>query len=94
MWQSPESGRLAGTVIGKDSDKILIIFLLNKQEWQIDISKAKIMCQEEPSIGSPIKAIGRVVGEFEFEASRVMSVGPGREFFKREHSRQLRIKNY
>jgi hypothetical protein len=87
MWRSPESGMLAGMVIEKQNDKLIVVFAMDRELWQVDIGDAKIMISEGVVVGKPIKAIGKTVGDLEFRANILMPVGPGKEFFKREHDR-------
>jgi hypothetical protein len=85
MWRSPNDGRIAGMVVDMVGDKLLVIFAMDQNTWQVDISNARTMTAEQPSIGKPIKAIGEVIGEYEFKARVITLVGPGKEFFKREN---------
>jgi hypothetical protein len=55
MWETPENGRLAGMVLEKKDNRLLLIFALDKRVWQVDIENARIMAPEEPAAGRPIK---------------------------------------
>jgi hypothetical protein len=68
MWQRPDRGFLAGTILQLDKNQALVLQDFAKKTWWVDIQKAEI---DPPSIleaGARIKAIGEKLDPTHFDA--------------------------
>lgn len=84
IWSHPEEGRLSGLVISRVDKSHFALIDREKGEWQVvyvgedDDDKDNMIV-----VGQPVRAIGKVVGERSFSAQTIMTMKPGREFFRR-----------
>lgn len=90
LWQKPERGRLAGTILDLKGSKILILQDLRKNSWKINISNAQIEGDLTLKKGHRIRMVGEIlrVGHFQAEV-----IGPWRrEDFQHFINRREEIK--
>ena len=81
-WSNPDSGRLTGMVISQEDVDTYNLIDRNGEVWVIAFTNDS---HEEILIEHPVRLIGKKVAEHQFIIKDVMSVGPGRGFFKRPH---------
>lgn len=80
MWSRPHQGRLSGLVISLQDGSRFIISDRDKVEWQILHDEKE---GETVVLGQVLRLLGRISGDNEFTAERVMPMHPGRDFFLR-----------
>jgi len=80
MWSRPHHGRLSGLIISRQSNIHFIISDRNQNEWQIVHNG-----QGDNFVisGQVVRLMGRISGDREFKADRIMPMHPGRDFFLR-----------
>ncbi len=80
-WSNPESGRLTGMIVSQKDEETYDLINRDGELWVVktedeaDTKKIKI--------DHPVRLIGEKTGDNSFLVEEVMSVGPGRGFFKR-----------
>lgn len=81
VWMRPESGYLAGTIVGINSDtKILKIEDLNGKTWDIPYQDATVKGRVVLELGEEIKIVGKIDSDNVFEASEIRPwAGNGRQ---------------
>ena len=80
FWSQPEEGRLAGLVIALEDEQHFILADRERGEWTV------IHTEDDSDlviVGQPVRVVGKLSGEKEFTAQAIMTMKPGREFFKR-----------
>lgn len=75
MWVAPERGLLAGTVVEKRDDVLIILNDLREREWQVDISEARYK-EGMVDVGMQVMVIGEKGGDYDFVASVVKPFKP------------------
>lgn len=81
-WSNPGSGRLTGMVVSQEDFNTYTLIDRNGEVWMIAFIGKN---HEEILIERPVRLIGKQVADHQFIIKDVMSVGPGRGFFKRPH---------
>jgi len=79
-WSNPDSGRLTGLVVLKQGQAIYLVDR-SGTTWVVMTTNEKDA--NKISIDHPVKLIGKKIGEHGFLIKEVLSVGPGRGFFRR-----------
>lgn len=85
MWNNPDKGSVAGTIINVDENSITLKDLKNKI-WTINSDSAIFSPALEIQKGEKIKILGTKTDSLHFTAQRVMPYG-GREMRGRRHKR-------
>lgn len=80
-WSNPENGRLTGLVISRQGENLYYLVDRSGEVWVTMIANKKDA--DKISIDRPVKLVGKKVGEHGFLTKEVLSVGPGRGFFRR-----------
>ncbi len=83
MWANPDRGLLTGVLIDKISDNEFVLLDMERKEWLILMNKATFAPEMILATGTPIRLMGKLLEESIFEVTRIMPMGPGREFFRR-----------
>ncbi|MBU1017630.1 hypothetical protein KKA33_01225 [Patescibacteria group bacterium] len=68
IWNNPEQGFLAGTIIHMGDGRIILLRDLKQESWRVDIEKTKMRREFEMERGVRIRLIGTATGDYEFEA--------------------------
>jgi len=71
MWNMPEKGILAGTVLKINGDKALILEDFNDRVWTVDISQTKGVKEMKILVGIKIRVIGVIEGPGKFIAEGI-----------------------
>jgi cytochrome c-type biogenesis protein CcmE len=85
FWSNPGKGRLSGMVISDEVQNKFIIKDLDEKEWNVDF----ISPPELPLLpmmlraGQPIRCLGNLISDTEFEANRILPMMSGRNRFRR-----------
>lgn len=79
LWSQPEEGRLLGLVVALTDEEHFLLADRNRGEWQVVNNDDDDLV----IIGQPIRVVGRISGEREFTATKILTMKPGRSFFKR-----------
>lgn len=80
MWMQPEKGFLTGSIIDAEGNQVFVLKDLRGDDWRVDYQEAEVLPVVHISNGEKINLIGRIVQAQEFEAERIMPIGPGRGF--------------
>ena len=83
IWSHPEEGRLSGLVITNFDDNNFVLVDRDGEEWAVVYSGKNKGGNNIIVVGQPVRVIGRVGGESLFVAQKIMTMQPGREFFRR-----------
>ncbi len=87
FWSQPEKGRLSGLVVSVENEENFTLLDLHQNEWWV-VSKSDYRGSVE--VGRPVKILGNVIGDNQFEAKRIMKPAPpGKGMFKRHKKRHL-----
>jgi hypothetical protein len=81
-WSNPDSGRLTGMIVSQEDVDTYNLIDRNGEVWVVafaDDSHGEILIEH------PVRLVGKKVADHQFVIKDVMSVGPGRGFFKRPH---------
>jgi len=81
-WSNPDSGRLTGMIISQVSPLEYNLVDRSGETWVTLLNKDEDSHQKI-LVGHPVRLIGEKVADHRFLIKEVMSVGPGRGFFKR-----------
>ncbi len=84
LWQRPDHGRLAGTIIRVHDDKIFILHDFRQRQWEVDAKGAKIRPGVMLEKGQHVRMIGEKLGVGRFHAT---VIGP----WRKEDLQRLRI---
>ena len=68
MWQRPDKGLLAGTILQIEESEILILQDLKGQSWWVDIAEAKTRQGFIPAIEMRVKMAGEKISTSYFKA--------------------------
>lgn len=68
LWQRPDQGLLAGTIIRVQKDKIIILQDFKKRPWEVDAKDAKIKPGVRLEKGQRVRMIGEKLDDHEFKA--------------------------
>lgn len=71
MWNVPEKGVLAGSVLEINEEKALIMEDFSNKIWMVDISNAKISKRVEIFVGANLKVLGKSNAPGEFFAEEI-----------------------
>lgn len=71
LWSSPEDGFLAGTILERKSNKMIILSDLNSKVWEIDLSNAVLKKNVNLMKGDRVKLLGEIVSKDKFHAFEV-----------------------
>jgi hypothetical protein len=71
LWQRPEEGFLAGTILRLDKDQVLVLQDFGNKTWWVNIGKAEINPPSIVEVGARIKAVGERQGPDRFDARLV-----------------------
>ncbi len=71
IWNNPDEGSLAGTIIHMGDGRIILLQDLKKEPWRVDIQKAKMRREFEIKQGVRIRLIGTATGDYKFKAFSV-----------------------
>ncbi len=85
QWEHPGEGLLAGLVTERISTSSIIVFGLDRKEWTVDLSGARIAPGVEITVGQPLKFTGEAVSDNVFRAGEVLPAGPGGGFLRRNN---------
>ncbi len=80
-WSNPNSGRLTGMVISQEDKNIYKLIDKNSETWIAETKEEDDA--KKIKVGRPVRLLGKKTGNHIFLVKEVMSVGPGRGFFKR-----------
>lgn len=80
FWSQPEDGRLAGLVVSLSDEQHFILADREREEWTVVHAAAD---GDLVVLGQPVRVVGKLSGKKEFTAKVIMTMKPGREFFKR-----------
>lgn len=80
-WSNPDSGRLTGMVVSEEKPVTYYLVDRNGEAWVTQVEEEDD--GEKIKVGHPVRLVGEKVGNHSFLIKEVMSVGPGRGFFKR-----------
>lgn len=82
FWSRPEEGRLAGLVSGREGRYISLVDR-NREAWIARLAIGDGYPEEFIAVGEPVHLVGKIAGDHQFIAERVLPAGPGRDFFRR-----------
>ena len=89
FWFEPQEGRLTGLIISQD-EKGLSILDLEGNTWEVkfspeqDLENTFKFIEQSMETGMPIKLIGQIIEDNQFQAEIIRPMGPpGRRFFHR-----------
>lgn len=80
-WSNPEEGRLTGMVVSKEGVNSYILIDRSSESWLVKTVEESD--SKKIKISRPVRLVGKKVDSHIFIVEEVMSVGPGRGFFKR-----------
>jgi heme/copper-type cytochrome/quinol oxidase subunit 2 len=83
-WSNPANGRLTGMVVSEEKPVTYYLVDRNGETWVTQIQNEDDAGKIK--VGHPVKLIGEKIGDHSFTIKEVMSIGPGRGFFKRPMS--------
>ncbi len=79
LWSRPEEGRLSGLVVALTGEEHFLLADRDRGEWRVNNNDNDDLVV----IGQPIRVVGKISGDREFTASKILIMKPGRSFFKR-----------
>lgn len=82
LWHRPEEGFLAGVIISDIEENNFQLEDFKGDAWGVIMEDAVIMPEIEIRRNERIKMIGKFLGDYNFEARRIMPMGPGRDWFR------------
>lgn len=88
VWSHPEEGLLAGLVVSRPNSAQFTLVDRDKGEWNVVYSEKD---EALVIIGQPLRAIGRMNGQGNFSADKIMPMRPGKEFFRRMNGDNLNL---
>ncbi|MBN2096355.1 hypothetical protein JW752_03050 [Candidatus Peregrinibacteria bacterium] len=71
LWNNPEQGFLAGTIIHMGDGRIILLRDLEQGSWRVDIEKAKMRREFEMERGVRVRLTGTATGDYEFKAFNI-----------------------
>lgn len=80
-WSNPTSGRLMGMVVSEEKPITYYLVDRNGEAWVTQVQEEEE--GDKIEVGYPVRLVGEKTGDHSFMIKEVMSVGPGRGFFKR-----------
>jgi len=81
FWSNPEDGRLSGLVSEINEDQSFLVIDIDKKKWVVYFSNTPLRRSVDIRVGSILKFIGEKISDTEFQASEILPMAPGREFF-------------
>lgn len=76
IWSHPDNGLLAGTIVSLEGDSIFVLQDFENEVWEVNSARAMIVPEVVIAPGEKIRTIGREVGDYAFEAFRIMPLMP------------------
>lgn len=80
-WSNPEEGRLTGMIVSQEAKQIYNLVDREGKTWIIKTSDEAD--SKKIKVNHPVRLMGEKTADYNFSVTEVMSVGPGRGFFKR-----------
>ncbi|MBU1118788.1 hypothetical protein KKH43_02830 [Patescibacteria group bacterium] len=76
QWERPEMGMLAGIIIEKN-DEYILLESRGQDRWVVDVRDAQIKGKVPCEQGVPVRVVGTLIGPGEFKAEVIAVGGPG-----------------
>lgn len=81
FWSEAEKGRLAGIISEVNSDKSFFIVDIDSNRWLVYYTNLSSGRGMELRSGILVKCFGKKISDTQFEATEIMPMVPGKEFF-------------
>ena len=83
MWMQPEKGLLTGAIIYVKENKVFVLKDLRGDNWNVRYQEAVIFPGLMIVEGERINLAGDIISQKNFEAKKIIPIGPGRGFHEK-----------